>query len=173
MKNRKGKQNMLVPTIIMGILAFTLLIIGYLKGEKQHLSGLHAAWNMLISIIPLLIFAFIIAGMIPLLIPKEFLAKWVGRESGLRGVFIGSIAGGLSPGGPFVSLPIAAGLFNAGASVGTMVAYLTGWSLWGFTRIILEVGFLGWKFTVIRVISSLILPPIAGIIAQTFFSGYK
>ena len=49
-----------------------------------------------------------------------------------------------------LSLPVAAGLLRSGAGVGTMVAFLTGWSLWAVGRIPMEVGVLGWKFTLIR-----------------------
>ncbi|UCC66754.1 MAG: permease, partial [Deltaproteobacteria bacterium] len=158
---------------IMGVFAIVLLFIGYYKGQGQHISGMRSAVNMTVEIIPLLVFAFIVAGMIQVLLPRELLATWIGAESGMRGIIIGTIAGGLSPGGPFVSLPIVAGLLRAGAGVGTMVAYLTAWSLWAIARLPMEVGILGWKFTLIRIASTFFFPPIAGLIAQTFFSGAK
>lgn len=164
---------MLIPTIIMGVLAFVLLIIGYSRGQGEHISGMKSALNMTVEIIPLLVFAFIIAGMVRVLLPKELLSKWIGAESGMRGILIGTVAGGLSPGGPYVSLPIVAGLLRSGASVGTMVAFLTGWSLWAVGRLPMEIGILGWKFTLIRFASTFLFPPIAGLIAQTFFSGAK
>lgn len=162
---------MLIPTIIMGVIAVVLLIIGYQKGGGEHILGLKAAGNILLQITPLLIFAFIIAGMIPILIPQEMVAKWVGAESGFRGILIGSALGGLTPGGPFVTLPIAAGLLRSGASIGTMVAFMTGWSLLAVTRLPLEVGLMGWKFTLIRLACTFIFPPISGLIANRFFSG--
>lgn len=171
-KKRVGSR-MLIPTIIMGVLTFILLFIGYYKGEGQHISGMRLALNMTVEILPLLIFAFIVAGMIQVLLPRELLLKWVGAESGMRGILIGSVAGGLAPGGPYVSLPIAAGLLRSGASVGTIVAFLTGWSLWAVIRLPMEVGILGWKFTLIRIASTFFFPPIAGLIAQTFFAGAK
>ena len=164
---------MLIPTIIMGILAITLFCIAYVRGQGEHLIGMKSALDMTVQIIPLLIFALIIAGMIQILLPKELISKWVGAESGLRGIIIGTIAGGLSPGGPFVSLPIVAGLLRAGASVGTMVAFLTGWSLWAVARLPMEVGILGWKFTLIRVGVTFFFPPIAGLIAQALFSSVE
>ncbi len=164
---------MIIPTIIMGVLAIVLLFIGYYKGQGQHISGMRSALNMTIEIIPLLAFAFIVAGMVQVLLPRELLAKWIGVESGMRGILIGAVAGGLSPGGPYVSLPIAAGLLRAGAGVGTMVAYLTAWSLWAVSRLPMEVGILGWKFTLIRIASTFFFPPIAGLIAQSFFTGAK
>ena len=155
---------MLIPTIIMGLLALILVSIGYYKG--QHINGMKSALTMLIDILPLLIFAFIVAGMIQALLPKELLSKWIGAESGIRGILIGTVAGACAPGGPYVTLPIAAGFLRSGASVGTMVAFLTGWSLWAFIRLPMEVGIMGWRFTLIRVISVFFFPPIAGLIAQ-------
>ncbi len=162
---------MLIPTIIMGVIAIVLLFIGYQKGGGEHILGLKSAGNLLLQIIPLLIFAFIIAGMIQVLVPTEMISKWVGMESGFRGILIGTVIGGFMPGGPFISLPIAAGLLRVGASVGTMVALLTGWSLLAVTRLPLEVGIMGWRFTLIRLACTFFFPPIAGLIANRFFSG--
>jgi len=161
---------MLFPTITMGLIAGILIVIGYLKGEGQHIIGLRTAGNMTIQILPLLVCAFTVAGMAQVLIPHDILAKWVGVESGIRGIMIGTIAGGFSPGGPYVSLPIVAGLLRGGASVGTMVAFLTGWSLWAVSRLPMEVGILGWKFTLIRLACTFFFPPVAGILADRFFS---
>lgn len=160
---------MLIPTLLMGLLALILLIIGYQKGGGQHVEGLRLSFIMTIEVLPLLIFAFIVAGMVQVLVSTEFISKWVGEGSGMRGIFLGSIAGGLTPGGPFVSLPIAVGFWKSGASVGTMVAFLTGWALLAGARIPMEVGILGWKLTMIRLASTFFFPPIAGWLAQTFF----
>ena len=164
---------MLVPTIIMGILAVVLLVVGYIKGESGHIAGSKLALNMIFEILPLLIFAFIVAGMVQVLLPETFIAKWIGNESGFRGILIGSVAGGLAPGGPYVSLPIVAGLIRSGAGIGTTVAFLTGWSIWAVSRLPMEVGILGWKFTLIRLASTIVFPPLAGLLAQMLFSGTK
>ena len=162
---------MLIPTIVMGLLAVVLIFISYNKGGGEHILGLKAGGSMLLQIAPLLIFAFIIAGMVQVLLPVEIISKWVGTESGFRGVLIGTVVGGFAPGGPYISLPIAAGLLRVGASVGTMVAFLTSWSLWGVSRLPLELGIMGWKFTLIRIACTFFFPPIAGLIANRLFSG--
>ena len=164
---------MFIPTIVMGVLAIVLILVGYYKGQGEHVEGLKSGMNMILGILPLLVFAFIIAGMAQVLFPQELLLNWIGKDSGFRGILIGTIAGGLAPGGPYVSLPIAAGLLRTGAGVGTMVAFLTGWSLWAVSRLPLEVGILGWKFTLIRIASTFFFPPIAGLIAHMFFSNAK
>jgi uncharacterized membrane protein YraQ (UPF0718 family) len=171
-KTKRG-SNMLIPTIVMGVLALVLIFIGYSKGEGQHIIGMRSTVKMLVEIVPLLIFAFIVAGMVQVLLPRDLISKWVGVESGLRGILIGTVAGGLTPGGPYVSLPVVAGFLRAGASVGTMVAFITGWSLWAVSRLPMELGILGWRFTVIRFACTFFFPPIAGILAQAIFTGSR
>jgi len=164
---------MLIPTVVMAIIAVVLVFIGYSKGEGQHIAGLKSALKMTIEILPLLVFAFIVAGMIKVLLPQELMSRWVGEESGFRGILIGTVAGGIMPGGPYVSLPLAAGLLRAGAGLGTMVAFLTAWSLWAVARMPMELGIMGWRFTLVRLACTFFFPPIAGLLAQTFFSGFK
>ena len=164
---------MLLPTIIMAILAIIFLAVGYSRGEGQHVQGLRSGFKMIVEILPLLIFAFIVAGMVQVLLPQELLSKWIGEESGLKGIFIGTFAGGITPGGPYVSLPLVAGLLKAGAGIGTLVAFLTAWSLWAVARLPMEIGILGWKFTFVRLACTFFFPPIAGFLAQFFFSGFK
>ncbi len=164
---------MLVPTFVMAILAVLLVVVGHVRGEQEDIAGLKAAVGMTVQVLPLLVCAFIVAGMVQVLLPGETVARWVGAESGLRGIFVGTVAGGLAPGGPYVSLPIAAGLLRSGAGIGTMVAFLTGWSLWAVGRLPMEVGILGWRLTLARLACTFFFPPIAGLLAQALFGAAR
>ena len=157
---------MWTPTIIMGAIAVVLVVIGYSGGKEQHLTGLRTALSTTLQMLPLLVCSLVVAGMAQALIPKEALSHWIGPGSGMRGIVIGALVGGLTPGGPYVSLPIAAGLLRSGASVGTVVAYVTGWSIWGVSNLPMQVGILGWRLTLIRVASTLVFPPLAGLVGN-------
>jgi uncharacterized membrane protein YraQ (UPF0718 family) len=161
---------MLIPTIVMAVLAIVLVYLVYRRGGGEYIIGLKSAGGLLLEIMPLLIFAFIVGGMIQILVPQEMISRWVGTESGFRGLLIGSAIGGFMPGGPYVSMPIVAGLLRTGAGIGTMVALLTAWSLLAFSRLPIEIGLLGWKFTLIRLACVFFFPPIAGFIANRFFA---
>lgn len=153
---------MLVLAVIFGAIAF-------LKGKPIFLDGFNSGLKLFLKILPMLFFALILAGLIQALIPKESINRWIGKESGLKGIFFGCLAGSLVPGGPYTSFPIMAGLVKTGASIGTIVAFITAWSLWAITRFPIEVGVVGFKITFIRLASTFIFPPLAGIIAQTLF----
>lgn len=154
---------MLIPTLLMLVLALILFGIAFIKGV--HGGGLHYTFELTKQILPIFILAMIVVGMVQVLIPSELLSHWIGKESGWKGVFLGTIAGGFSPGGPYVNLPIAAALYHSGASMGTMVAFLTGWSLWAIWRLPMEVGIMGWRFALVRFLSVCFFPPIAGYLA--------
>lgn len=165
----KRKNNMVASTIFFAVLAAVLLYVGYSRGKGEHLAGLKAAFSILLQILPMLILAFIVAGMVQVLLPKELIGKWIGADSGMRGILLGTLAGGMTPGGPYVSLPLVAGFFSAGAGIGTMVAYITAWSTYAVARLPLEVGILGWRFTLIRLGCTFFMPPLAGFLAHMIF----
>lgn len=160
---------MFVTTIVMIILTVIFGSVALLKGKLIFLSGVNSGLKLFLGILPMLFFAFILAGFIQAMIPKEAINRWIGKEAGLKGIFLGCIAGSLVPGGPYTSFPIVAGLVKTGASIGTVVAFITAWSLWAFTRLPIEIGVVGIKMTLVRLGSTFIFPPLAGIIAQTLF----
>jgi uncharacterized membrane protein YraQ (UPF0718 family) len=70
-------------------------------------------------------------------------------------------------------MPIAAGLLRTGASIGTIVAFITAWSLIAVARLPMELGLLGWKVMGIRLACVFFFPPLAGILANAFFSNME
>jgi len=164
-------SGMTTTIIIMATLSIIAFLLAYSKGK--HIEGFVAAKNITFQVLPLLIFAFILAGMIQALIPPELVAKWIGGKSGFKGILIGSLAGGLLPGGPYVTLPIVVGLGKIGASIPVLVAMITGWSLIAIGRLPMELGILGPKLTLIRFASTIVFAPIAGFMAVLIIKIFK
>jgi uncharacterized membrane protein YraQ (UPF0718 family) len=140
----------------------------YAKGGSEAvLMGLKEAWSMLAMVGPKLLAAFFLAGFVQVLLPRELIIKWVGAKSGLRGILIASLVGVITPGGPMLSFPLVAALFNLGAGFGPVIAYLTSWEILGFYRMaVYEIPFMGIKFAVLRFSISMALPVLAGLSAQ-------
>ncbi|MFH0931353.1 MAG: permease [Candidatus Zixiibacteriota bacterium] len=156
-------------TWVMIVLAIVLCVIAYLKSSELPFTGLKAGGKMFVSILPILIVSFAVAGLMQVLIPKDIIAKWLGTEAGFKSIMIGCVAGALTPGAPYITFPLVAGFYKAGASIGAVVGFVAAWSLWQVYRIPLEVALIGPKVAIVRFLSTLIFPPIAGIFAQTFF----
>lgn len=115
---------------------------------------------------PKILCGFFIAAAVPILLPPEQLTRWVGQDSGTRGLLVAALAGALVPGGPMMIFPLAASFRLAGASTATMITFVTAWSLYGINRtVIWEMSFLHVNFVLLRVAISLPLPLLAGWLA--------
>lgn len=127
---------------------------------------LDTGW-MFLFILPVVVMGFLIAELVRVLIPEERVTRLLGRESGLRGLSIATIAGLLTPGGPFASFPLVLALYRSGADIGTTVAYITAWAVLGINRVIVwEIPLLGWHFVALRILVSLPTPFVAGWVAR-------
>jgi uncharacterized membrane protein YraQ (UPF0718 family) len=156
-------------TIIMIVLAVILTIVAYSRGGV-HLIGLKLGAKTIWDNLLLLLASFAVAGLARVLIPKEVISQWLGAQAGFKGILLGCVAGGLVPGSPYSVFPIIASFYKAGAGIGTIVGFITAWSLWSVSRLPLEVGIIGPQVTLARYLSTLIFPPVAGLIAHLFFT---
>ena len=159
-----GKK-LLIPTIAVGLLTVMLLAIVHIKGGNS-VDAAQEGLASLLKVLPVLAFALVAASCLVYLVPAEFVAKWVGKDSGAKGIFVASIAGMIvPPGGPIVVYAIAAGLIKAGAGFATMVAFVTAYNLLAVHRFPFELTMVGWKFLALRGASVLLLAPLAGFLA--------
>jgi len=68
----------------------------------------------------------------------------------LKGVFLGTLGGMLLAMGPYASFPIIASIYGAGAGLGTTISLVSGWTLLSLSKTPYEVGFLGARFSLLR-----------------------
>ncbi len=155
---------MLLPVILFAVLGIFLVLMNFQK--KKHISGFEAGIKQFVGVLPVLAIAFILAGMIEVLLPEEFVKTWLAREAGFRGIFLGTMGGMALAMGPYASFPIIASIHGAGAGLGTVVALITGWSLLGLSRLPFEIGTLGFKFSLVRMGISFPFCLVAGLIAH-------
>lgn len=100
-------------------------------------------------------------------VPVEALSHLIGPTSGFTGILVASVVGGMLPGGPMVSFPIALVFLNAGAGTPQLIALIAGWSVFAFHRLLAyEAPIMGWKFVLLRMLGSLPVPVLAGLSAE-------
>jgi uncharacterized membrane protein YraQ (UPF0718 family) len=157
--------------LVLAGLALVLGVIAYLKDPGLPWLGARTGFSMLWFVLPRLIPAMLLAGLLQVLVPQELIGRYFGRQSGLRAIALATLAGMLTPGGPMVSVPFMVVLANSGMAMPPLVAYITSWSLFGVQRIIAwEAPLMGWHFVVVRVVPSLAFPVLAGWLVATFYS---
>ena len=159
-----------LSTLVLAIAALVAAGLAYLKDPGLPMIGAKNGLGLLWFILPRLIPALILAGMLQVIIPQQTVARYFGRQSGLLAIALASLAGVITPGGPMVSVPLLVVMANSGMALGPLVAYMTSWSLFGIQRIIAwEAPLMGWRFVTVRVVSSLAFPILAGWLVKTYF----
>jgi uncharacterized membrane protein YraQ (UPF0718 family) len=109
----------------------------------------------------------LIGAFLARLLPRELVAKWIGKESGLVGLLLATLIGIVLPGGPITIYPVASALLLVGADLGATIAFITSWTLLGYTRaLVWEIPFFGLDYVLWRSLFSLPLPIIAGLLAR-------
>jgi uncharacterized membrane protein YraQ (UPF0718 family) len=157
---------MLGSLLVIWALAGAAAIALALKPGGSMRDALRISRGNALIMLPRMPLAIIGAGFIATLLPEESIAPLIGPESGLKGVLIASLAGGLIPSGPMVSFPVALALVKAGAGVPQTVALLTAWSVLAIHRVITwEIPLLGLGFSALRLSVTWFLPPLAGLTA--------
>ena len=122
-------------------------------------SCLRGAGVRFVEMMPRMILAIVAAGFAGKLVPTEVVAAQIGHDSGFYGIVIATLVGGFTPAGPIVAFPIVVVLMKAGAGFPQVVAFLTAWSVYAFHRmLVFEIPLVGWHFSVMRLVSSLLLP---------------
>lgn len=155
---------MFAATVLLVVAAVVLAVAAYRRDPRLVTVGLKDGGRLLLKQAPVLIIAFILAGYLEVLLPPELVRYWLGTEAGFKGVVIGSLVGGLIPSGPYVAYPIIASMYKAGASLATVIAFVTGWMLWSTSRLPFELALFGPRFAVLRMALYLVFPPLTGLL---------
>jgi uncharacterized membrane protein YraQ (UPF0718 family) len=161
------------PLILAIAAAVLAVVLGVSHGPVAIWEGVLKGGAVLWSVIPLLIAAFLVAGLTQVLVTKEFVEQWLGAASGWKGILLACLAGALIPGGPYVYYPIAAVLLQNGAGLGVLVSFVVAKNLWSVSRLPLEVALLGMELTLIRFVITLVIPPLVGVVTQTLFGRFQ
>lgn len=148
------------------------LIIFVRDGRARFLEILYSDLDLFAGMLLKVLAGCLIGSFVARLLPRELVARWVGAESGFTGLLIATVVGAMLPGGPVTIYPVASAFIIVGADVGATIAFITSWTLIGYTRaLVWELPFFGSDFVIWRTIISLPLPILAGLggrfLAQT------
>ncbi len=157
---------MQIVALLMWTLALGLLVMAARRRDGTLRNGMGVAGGYLLMMLPRVVLALFLAGFVAELLPGELISTWLGRESGFRGILIASVVGIALPAGGVVAFPLALAMLKIGVGVPQLVAFLTAWEIFAVHRVLaFEIPFMGGRFVALRVSSSFMLPPVAGLAA--------
>lgn len=126
----------------------------------------YARLHVLTCLVP----AFFIAGTIAVFVKKDAVLRLLGPATKKYIAYpIASVSGGILAVCSCTILPLFTGIYKRGAGIGPAVAFLFTGPAINITAILLTSGVLGWDFAISRLIASMIISVIAGLIMASVF----
>ena len=156
--------------ILVGMLIVAIVIALRKGGFRLLVDGCRQTGITIKSMWFRLIIGFTLGGLIQVIIPSPLIAEWLGPASGLKGILIASYAGIIITGGPFVTLPIIASIYAAGAGPGPVIALLASMNLLSLPMLLTwSIPFFGTKIALTMYVVSLLVPPVVGIAGAALY----
>lgn len=143
----KLKKLMLFSFVIV-IALYLLKILFPAQSEMSFEVMGQYGFEVLLILPPVLI----LMGLADVWVPKEKIKKYLGKESGFRGVLLSIFLGTLPTGPLFIAFPLAGEMLRKGARIANVVVFLGAWASLKMPQIGAEIQFLGLEFSLYRVI---------------------
>lgn len=146
--------------------AFVALVVVFPdKGPTAR----HVAWEYFKEMAMILPAVFVIMGLVSVWMEREFIVRFLGEGSGVKGVVLSFILGSIPMGPLYVAFPLAAVLLKKGAKVANIIIFLSAWACIKLPAELMEFQFLGWKFTLVRYLATLLVVVILSEIMERIF----
>ena len=117
----------------------------------------------MISILPAIV---ILIGLFAVFVPKQMVANYLGKASGLKGFLLSILLGALPTGPLYVAVPLAAAMRKKGARVANMIVFLTAWACIKLPQEMVELQFMGLKFTLLRFSLTAVAAVLMGLLTE-------
>ena len=107
-------------------------------------------WDYLVEMVVILIPVAVLMGLFEVWVPKQLIGKYLGHESGWKGILLALLFGSAPTGPLYVAFPIAAMLLKKGASPLNVIILLNAWAAIKIPQLLIEANFLGPSFMLVR-----------------------
>lgn len=144
--NRLIKKYKLFLSMI--ILTLLLYIFNNDLGMKAINISTYSFEEMLFVIPPV----FVLLGLLDIWVPREIMIKYMGENSGIKGVFLSMILGSAAAGPLYGAFPVAAVFMKKGVKFTNILIFIGAWSTTKIPMFLFEMSALGAEFAVTRLL---------------------
>ena len=148
---------------VIGILLLLVSGILFALSPEKVSAAFRENTALILRVALIAVVAVVISTAVHLWVPRDFVQRILSRRSGLL-LFLAPALGILTPGPVYAIYPVILVLKKKGVRTHVLVAYLTGQALIGPARIPFELGLLGGRFLLFRVVLSFFLGVLAGLL---------
>ena len=123
-KNTKKRNKNLYYSFTFLILIIILYIVLFFLNSYKTIESLFSSWNILVSIIPVLILVVFLMGVLNYFLKPKKVSKYLGKESGVKGWLLSALFGIISHGPIYVWYPLLRDLKKHGMRTGLVAVFL-------------------------------------------------
>jgi len=136
--------------LFLGMIILTLVLYIFNKdlGLKAINISAYSFKEMLFVIPPV----FILLGLLDIWVPREIMIKYMGENSGIKGVFLSMILGSAAAGPLYGAFPVAAVFMKKGVKFTNILIFIGAWSTTKIPMFLFEMSALGAEFAVTRLL---------------------
>lgn len=148
---KKNRINLLIIT------AFTVFVavsfsMDYYPGQSIFKEQFYSFLKEMLLFLPLM---FILIGLGDVWINRRKVEKHIGKNSGLKGIILVIFLSMAQAGPLYGAFPVTYLLWKKGAGIRNIFIYIGAFCTIKIPMITFEIGFLGWKFSLLRTLFSL------------------
>lgn len=137
-------------TIFLYVLAIGCLMISLIKSKQKTKKALIKAVKAFENILPQFLSIIIAIGIMLSVLDTQTITKLLGDSSGMLGVIVAAIVGSITLIPGFVAFPLVAALFESGAGVMQIAAFVSALMMVGIVTFPLEAKTFGKRVAVTR-----------------------
>ena len=94
----------------------------------------------------------IILSLMDVWVPREYFLKYMGEESGIKGILIAFLISFFAAGPMYAAFPFTSVLLKKGVKFSNIIIFLNAWCVTKASTLLFELTALGYKFTLARLI---------------------
>jgi uncharacterized membrane protein YraQ (UPF0718 family) len=172
LKMNNMKKNKFDYAVIMAFVVFAAysFITGFAPGISIVEDNF---WEFIKEMLIALPAMFVLVGLFDVWVSKEKVQKYIGKASGIKGVVLVIMLAFMQAGPLYAAFPVAYILWKKGTSPVNIFIYLAASSIAKIPMITFEIGFLGLKFSMLRIFISIPVFIVLGVIMGRYFEKHN
>lgn len=147
----------MTTTIILISIAVICLAFSIVKSKSKTVESLKVAKGLFGSIFTQIIGVMALVGLVLAVLPPDLIKKLLGSPSQFLSTIYGAVIGTITIIPAFIAFPLSKSLYQSGAHLIAIAAFLTTLTMVGFATIPIEKKYFGGKFTFYRNVFSFVL----------------
>ena len=137
---------------IFFIVCLIIIIIVTILNKDLGLKSFNiafASFKQMLQVVPPIM---IILALIDVWIPRETIMKYMGNNSGIKGVSLAMLIGSIAAGPMYAAFPFTKVLLKKGVKFSNIIIFMNAWCVTKISTLMFEFSSLGYKFTLARLL---------------------